>query len=173
MKVSDYPLAQAHLLIESVRTMYKDVSYRSESGPRPAWQMLTGVLDAFDAKCADQVDRATYSASVEAAVSRETGWKQYSTAVGARLTEAIGIVEESSAAWLEEKRKFRELATSVRTLEQAIERQADSLADVLRVLAGVGSSVPRPPSRRSSSAPEEETAVATVEVTARKMSPEV
>ena len=173
MSVSNCPLTQARLLIEGVRTMYRDISYRFVGGTRPAWQMFTSVLAAAAAKCADRVDRAIYAASVEAAASREAEWTQYATAVEARLTEAISTVEESCAAWLEEQRKFRELATPMCTLGQAVERQAGSLANVSRVLAGVGSALPRPPPRLSRSAPEEEATVATAEVTAREMSPEV
>ena len=61
----------------------------------------------------------------------------------------------------------------MRTLWQAVERQAGSLADVSRVLAGIGSAVPHTLARCSPSAPEEEVAVATAEGSAQDMSPEV
>ena len=46
---------------------------------------------------------------------------------------------------MDEQRRFHELAASVLTFGQAPERQAGGLADVSRILAGVGSTAPVPP----------------------------
>ena len=105
--------------------------------------------------------------------SREALWTEYAAAVDARLGEDLQTIEASSAAWLDEQRKFRELAEAVHSLGETVERQAGSLANVTDVLRGFGEAPPRPPSRPGDASGTEDEAVTRPTATTDAMSPEV
>ena len=69
------------------------------------------------------------------------------------MGEPARIMEALFEVWLAKHRKFLELATSVRTLGETIERQRRSLTYVLEALRGVSAAASRPLSRSSGVTP--------------------
>ena len=173
MHGAECPIERARLCVVGVRAMYGRIKLRLGGSESPAREFLDETLALFGQARSETVARAELDKVVADSAAREAIWTEYATAIETRLSEAVQTVEASSAAWLDEQRKFRELAKAVQALGETVERQAGSLANVSDVLRGVGGAPPRPPSRSSGASGTEDAAVTSPASGARAMSPEV
>ena len=83
-------------------------------------EFLDMKLGLFHQARSQLVDRAEHDALVASSDSREAAWTAYAAEAESRIGDAAPIVEASSEAWLAEQHKFREIAASVRALEDTL-----------------------------------------------------
>ena len=153
--------------------MYGRAPLRLGGSDAPAREFLNRIFGLFGQACSRLEPRAELERTVSDGAARKALWTEYSTAVDARLAEAVQTVETSSVAWLEEQRKFRELTRAVHAFGETVEREAGSLARVTEVLRSVGDAPPRPPSRADGADRNERTAVTGPPAATDAVSPEV
>ena len=91
------------------------------------------------------VDRNCLEVLTSSIDERDDARTKYVDITDAELTSATRIMEDSSAAWTEEQRKFRELADVVHMVGETVEHHASGLSDVSGVLRCFHQTLPRLP----------------------------
>ena len=74
-------LEQENVLIDGVRTMYRNTSFRNQDEQRPAYEILIDVIEAYGARHTGIVDHFEHGASGAEFEARKAALNSYTTAV--------------------------------------------------------------------------------------------